>query len=76
MATLGGAISRPRTPNLFTLTARRVFAATKMAAEGLSGSVLTVAGFGCVDVGAFQANIVAGWVVTGLTVLLLDWVRE
>lgn len=45
-------------------------------AARLSGSLLTVTGLGCIDVGAFQANTIAGWITTGVTVLLLDWKLE
>lgn len=43
------------------------------AARRLSGSAVTALGLGCIDVGAFEAHPIAGWVVTGLSVLLLDW---
>jgi hypothetical protein len=33
----------------------------------------TLAAFAAVDYGAFQAAAAAGWIVTGVTVLLLDW---
>ncbi len=55
---------------------RRAAAHAHATARRLSGSVLTAAGLGCIDVGAFQADTVAGWVVTGLSVLLLDWAIE
>jgi hypothetical protein len=59
-----------------TRLGRRTATAAKNTAERLSGSLLTAAGLGCVDTGAFQANTVAGWVVTGLSILLFDAVRE
>jgi hypothetical protein len=33
----------------------------------------TLAAFGAVDYGAFRAATAAGWIVTGVTVLLADW---
>lgn len=32
----------------------------------------TVAGIACVDVGVFVASAVAGWIVTGLSLILLE----
>lgn len=67
---------RPRIPAAITLVARRATAHAKAAAARLSGSVLTIAGLACFDVGAFEAHPIAGWVVTGVTVLVLDWKLE
>jgi hypothetical protein len=55
---------------------RRAAAHAKAIANRLSGSLLTAAGLACFDVGAFEANTIAGWVVTGVTVLVLDWKLE
>jgi hypothetical protein len=33
---------------------------------------LTVGGLGCIDTGVFQASTVAGWIVTGLSLILLE----
>lgn len=33
----------------------------------------TIAAFAAVDLGAFEASGPAGWIVTGLSVLFLDW---
>jgi hypothetical protein len=49
-------------------------AATKTSA--LRGFVLTAAGLGLVDVGAFEARTVAGWIATGVSLLVLDWKLE
>ncbi|NUQ95670.1 MAG: hypothetical protein HOY79_03620 [Streptomyces sp.] len=79
MAALTGDIRAPRRtriPGAALAFARRAAAQVKAAADRLSGSVLTAAGLGCMDVGAFEANTVAGWFVTGVTVLLLDWKLE
>ena len=43
--------------------------ATAVAREHLP----TFAAFAAVDYGAFQAAPAAGWIVTGVTVLLADW---
>lgn len=64
---------RPRKPRAVTLLARRAVTHVHATAAHLSGSLLTAAGLACIDVGAFEANTVAGWIVTGVTVLLLDW---
>lgn len=78
VAALTGAIParRTRVPGLLTLLARRTAAHAKATAQRLTGSTLTITGLACVDVGAFTAHTVAGWVVTGLSVLLLDYARE
>lgn len=34
---------------------------------------VTVAAFGAVDYGAFQASHVAGWIVGGVLLLVADW---
>lgn len=57
-------------------TATRATAGAKAVADRLSGSVLTIAGLASVDVGAFEAQHIAGWIVTGASILLLDWVLE
>lgn len=56
--------------------ARRAADHAKTTAHRLSGSVLTAAGLACIDVGCFEGNTIAGWIVTGATVLLLDWKLE
>lgn len=33
----------------------------------------TVAGLGCIDMGVFTASTVAGWIVTGLSLMLLEY---
>jgi hypothetical protein len=39
----------------------------------LAPSILSIAGLGCIDTGVFQANTVAGWIVTGLSLLVLEY---
>lgn len=67
---------RPRTHRAIALVARRITDHAKTTASRLSGSLLTVTGLGCIDVGAFEAHPIAGWITTGITVLLLDWKLE
>jgi len=67
------AVRRPRVPDAVTRFARRAVTHIQDTAARLSGSLLTAAGLGCIDVGCFEANTVAGWIVTGLSILALDW---
>ena len=46
--------------------------ATKPVLANLASIPLTVAGIGCVDTGVFLANTVAGWIVTGLSLVVLE----
>lgn len=66
----------PRVPAAITRLARRAADHARATAQRLSGSLLTAVGLGCIDVGAFEANTIAGWITTGVTVLLLDWKLE
>lgn len=69
--------SRPSRAATAALTlARRTGAHLQAIGRRLSGSALTAAGLGCIDVGAFEAHPIAGWVVTGITVLVFDWTLE
>lgn len=70
------AARRPGIPGSVRLLANCAATHFRSTVERLGGSLLTAAGLGLVDVGAFEANPVAGWVVTGLSVLLLDWKLE
>jgi hypothetical protein len=67
---------RARIPGAVMLLARRAADHVRETAARLSGSLLTAAGLGCIDTGAFTANTVVGWVITGLSVLVLDWKIE
>ncbi|MGW2720842.1 hypothetical protein [Streptomyces sp. NPDC001492] len=67
------ATRRPRIPGALAHLARHAAAQIQATADRLSGSLLTVTGLGCIDVGAFEAHTIAGWITTGVTVLLLDW---
>ncbi|MEV5957292.1 hypothetical protein AB0M11_26585 [Streptomyces sp. NPDC051987] len=67
---------RPRVPAAITRLARQAADHALATAQRLSGSLLTAVGLGCIDVGAFEAHLIAGWITTGVTVLLLDWKLE
>ncbi|TVZ96512.1 hypothetical protein [Streptomyces sp. BK340] len=64
---------QPRIPAVVTRAVHRATTQVRATASRLSGSLLTVTGLGCIDVGAFEAHPIAGWITTGVTVLLLDW---
>jgi hypothetical protein len=70
------AARRPRIPGAVVLLARRAADHAKATAARLSGSLLTAAGLGCIDVGAFEAHPIAGWVVTGISLMALEWTLE
>ncbi|MEV7389615.1 hypothetical protein [Streptomyces sp. NPDC091215] len=70
------AAQRPRVADAITRLARHTADHARATAQRLSGSLLTAMGLGCIDVGAFEANTIAGWITTGITVLLLDWKLE
>lgn len=56
------------------LSARRAAAeAGKRLASRLAPSALTISGLGCIDIGVFTANTVAGWITTGLSLILLEF---
>jgi hypothetical protein len=42
----------------------------------LRGFVLTAGGLALIDTGAWQAKPIAGWIATGLSLLVLDWKLE
>ncbi|RPE40262.1 hypothetical protein EDD90_3298 [Streptomyces sp. Ag109_O5-1] len=66
----------PRLQGALSRLASRTATLARDTAERLSGSLLTAVGLGCIDVGAFEAHPIAGWITTGVTVLLLDWKIE
>jgi hypothetical protein len=39
----------------------------------LAPSALTIGGLGCIDIGVFTANTIAGWIVTGLSLIVLEY---
>lgn len=58
---------------VFAAVLQRVTAPRSASLTNLRKMPLTVAGLGCVDVGVFTASTVAGWIVTGLTLILLEY---
>lgn len=46
---------------------------TRRAVGRLAPSALTIAGLGCIDTGVFEANTVAGWIATGISLLVLEF---
>lgn len=55
-----------------TLLGARAIAPHKASLRNLANVPLTVAGFGCVDTGVFQWSTPLGWIVTGLSLLVLE----
>lgn len=51
----------------------RVRRSAQVTVGRLAPSVLSIAGLACIDVGVFDANTVAGWIVTGLSLLALEY---
>lgn len=43
-------------------------------AVNLLASPLTVAGLACADIGVFTASVTAGWIITGLSLFVLEHV--
>ena len=60
------ALNRPRSGKKAKAFAARMAVAARE-------HVTTVAAFTAIDLGAFQASAVAGWIVLGLSLLLLEW---
>jgi hypothetical protein len=52
--------------------ARRAWTPHKAALASLADIPLTVAGLGCIDAGVFVANMVAGLIVTGVSLMWLE----
>lgn len=48
------------------------FAAQRLA-NRLAPSALTIAGLTSIDIGVFTANTVAGWIATGISLLVLEY---
>lgn len=55
-----------------TLLGARAIAPHKASLRNLMDIPLTVIGLGCVDTGVFQWSTAVGWVVTGLSLVLLE----
>jgi hypothetical protein len=50
----------------------KVVAPTKPVLKNLAAIPLTVAGLACIDVGVFTASPIAGWLVTGVSLMWLE----
>lgn len=59
-------------PQAFAGFARRIASPHRAALANLASIPLTVAGIGCVDAGVFVANTIAGLLVTGVSLILLE----
>lgn len=65
---------RPRTPLL--VRAARLAARTLPRARQIRTAVLSLTGFGCLDVAAWQFNHIAGWAAIGFSVLVLEYLAS
>jgi hypothetical protein len=45
----------------------------RRAAARLAPSTLTICGLGCINIGVFEANTIAGWIATGISLLVLEY---
>jgi hypothetical protein len=74
-ATLGRADPRSLLGKVAGSLGRSVRARRRVAAlaAAVREHCVTVAAFGAVDYGAFQASHVAGWIVGGVLLLIADW---
>ncbi len=50
----------------------RILNLAKPVLANLASIPLTVAGTACIDIGVFTANVVAGWIVTGISLVILE----
>ena len=62
---------RPLVPALRAF-AQRVASPHRAALANLMSMPLTLAGAGCIDTGVFYASTVAGWIITGLSLVVLE----
>jgi hypothetical protein len=51
---------------------RRLARPARPVAANLISIPLTLAGYACIDVGVFSASRVAGWIVTGISLMVLE----
>ncbi len=74
-AAAGGDVTRPRR---IAAAARRALTRVTTPVTGLALKLaeipLTVAGVGCIDAAAFVGNTIAGLVVTGLSLMAVEYV--
>lgn len=52
---------------------QRARKAAQRLANRLAPSALSICGLGCIDIGVFDANTVAGWIATGVSLLVLEY---
>ena len=67
---LQGRVPRMRLDR-FRVAARKLTVPASL--RRLAEMPLTVAGLACVDVGVYTASITAGWIITGLTLIGLEF---
>lgn len=76
-ATVTSSTSTRGTSNLARGHAAAALARMGRSARRLVGriapSALTIAGLGCIGTGVFEANTVAGWIATGISLLVLEF---
>jgi len=66
-------ISKSRIAAALTVVTTQLRRRTIPLRQAISDHWMSVIGLGCIDTGVFTANTVAGWIVTGLTVLALEY---
>lgn len=57
--------------DLFTRAARYA-RPVKPVLRNLASVPFTLAGAACIDIGVFKANVVAGWIVTGISLIVIE----
>jgi hypothetical protein len=76
--TTAAAGGQPVRARRYAVAARRALARATTPVTGLAVKLaeipLTVAGIGCIDAAAFVGNTIAGLVVTGLSLMALEYV--
>lgn len=53
-------------------TTARLVRPHRAALANLASIPLTVIGAACIDIGVFTASVIAGWIITGLSLVLLE----
>ena len=64
----------PRAMGAVAASTARLGRPHRAALSNLAAIPLTALGLGCIDTGVFYANFVAGWIVTGLSLIFLEHV--
>lgn len=62
----------PRARGAVTATAARLARPHRAALSNLVAMPLTTFGLGCIATGVFYANAIAGWIVTGVLLIVLE----